>query len=126
LFQFLGRFGAMIGEVPGLDFRAVVCVDMVAPQAETNASAGGKVGTPALAMETRLLALFAQAGEVDLYRVGLDFRHQPILFSVFSTRTKFDRAIAVVMTFHRKPADANAIIATLPIVPDDFTEVPVH
>jgi hypothetical protein len=34
-------------EVPGLDFRDVVCVDMIAPQAETNASAGGKVGTAA-------------------------------------------------------------------------------
>jgi len=45
-------------EVPGLDFRAVVCVDMIAPQAETNASAGGEVGTAAFTVGSRSLAHF--------------------------------------------------------------------
>jgi uncharacterized RmlC-like cupin family protein len=126
LFQFLGRFGAMIGEVPGLDFRAVVCVDMIAPQAETNASDGGEVGTAAFTVGARSLALWGQNAEVNLLCVGGDFRRQPILTSMFGTRTKLDRAIAVVALLHRQTANANAIIATLPIVPDDFTEVPVH
>jgi hypothetical protein len=116
----------MIGEVLVFDSRVVLDIAVATPQAPADNCAGIGVGAPALAMETRLLALFAQTGEVDLYCGGLDFRHQPILFSVFSTRTKFDRAIAVVMSLHGKTADANAIIATLPFVPDDFTEVRVH
>ena len=116
----------MMGEVAVFDFRVVLDVHVIAPDTKSDNCAGIGVGAPALAMETRLLALFAQTGEVDLYCGGLDFRHQPILFSVFSTRTKFDRAIAVVMSLHGKTADANAIIATLPFVPDDFTEVRVH
>ena len=116
----------MIGEVPGLDFRAVVCVDMIAPQAETNASAGGEVGAPALAMGSRSLALWGQNAEVNLLCVGGDFRRQPILTSMFGTRTKLDGAIAVVMSLHRQTANALAVLAALPIVPDDFTEVPVH
>ena len=116
----------MIGEVLVFDSRVVLDIAVATPQAPADNCAGIGVGAPALAMETRLLALFAQTGEVDLYCGGLDFRHQPILFSVFSTRTKLDGTIAVVMSLHGKTADANAIIATLPIVPDDFTEVRVH
>jgi hypothetical protein len=48
---------------------------VIAPQAKANSSAGIDVGATTLAMETRLLALFAQAGEVDLYCGGLDCRH---------------------------------------------------
>ena len=39
---------------------------------------------------------------------------------------KFDGTIAVVVAIHREAADAVAISAALPIVPDDFTEVLVH
>ena len=116
----------MIGEVPVYNLWAVFHVHVVTPQAPADNCTGIGVGAPALAMETRLLALFAQTGEVDLYCGGLDFRHQPILFSVFSTRTKFDRAIAVVMSLHGKTANALAVLAALPFVPDDFTEVRVH
>jgi len=45
---------------------------VIAPQAKANSSAGIDVGATTLAMETRLLALFAQAGEVDLYCGGLE------------------------------------------------------
>ena len=88
-------------EGPVFNLWAVFHVHVVTPQAPTDDLVGVDVGAPALAMRSRSLALWGQNAEVDLYRVGLDFRHQPILFSVFSTRTKFDRAIAVVMSLHR-------------------------
>jgi hypothetical protein len=48
---------------------------VIAPDTKSDNCAGIGVGAPALAMETRLLALFAQTGEVDLYCAGLDFSH---------------------------------------------------
>jgi hypothetical protein len=58
LFQFLGRFGAMMGEVSGFDLRAVLCVPVVTPETKADNSAGIGVSAPALAMGSRSLALF--------------------------------------------------------------------
>jgi hypothetical protein len=65
----------MMGEVAVFDFRVVLDVHVIAPDTKSDNCAGIGVGAPALAMETRLLALFAQTGEVDLYCAGLDFSH---------------------------------------------------
>ena len=117
----------MVGEVAIFVFRAVLNIAVATPQAPADDCAGIGVGATALAMEAWLLSALAQAGEVDLYCGGLDCRHLLLRFVfVFGTRTKLNRAIAVVMSLHGKTADANAIIATLPFVPDDFTEVRVH
>ena len=65
----------MVSEVAIFDFRVVLNITVATPQAPADNFAGIGVGASALAMETRLLALFAQAGEVDLYCGGLDCRH---------------------------------------------------
>ena len=49
------------------------------------------------------------------------FRHPSFLFGcVLGTRAKFDRAIAVVVSFHRQTADTVAVFAALPIVPGEI------
>jgi hypothetical protein len=87
LLQFFGWFGAIVGEVPSFGSRAVLNIAVVTPQAPADNCAGIGVGAPTLAMETRLLALFAQAGEVDLYCAGLDFSHL-LIRCVFVLRTR--------------------------------------
>jgi hypothetical protein len=49
----------MMSEVSRFDHRAVVHMDVVAPDTESDDFAGIGVSTPALAMETRLLSLSA-------------------------------------------------------------------
>jgi hypothetical protein len=117
LFQFLGRSGTVEGEVLVFNLGVVLNIAVVTPQAPADNCAGIGVGAPALAMETRLLALFAQAGEVDLYCGGLDCRHLSLRFVfVFGAGAKFNRAIAVIIALHRETADAVATVAALPIV----------
>src|ERR1700693_336352 len=54
------------------------------------------------------------------------FRHASVLFGcVLGTRAKFDRAIAVVVSFHRQTADTVAVFAALPIVPGEIAEMTV-
>jgi len=65
----------MMGEVVVFDFRVVLNITVATPQAPADDLAGIGVGAPALALETRMLTLFAQAGEVDIYCGGLDCRH---------------------------------------------------
>jgi len=116
-----------MGEVAVFDFLAVLNIAVVTPQAKANSGTGDNVGAPALAMETRLLALFAQTGEVDLYGGGLDCRHLLIRF-VFVLRAgaKLDGAIAVIALLHRKTANAIAVSTALPFVPGNIAIMHVH
>jgi hypothetical protein len=75
--------GAVAGEVLVFDFRVVLNITVVTPQAPADNFAGIGVGAPALAMETRLLSLLAQAGEVDFDCAGLDFSHLLLVRYVF-------------------------------------------
>ena len=117
----------MMGEMEGFDSGAVVGINVVAPKAKAYGSAGGEVGAAALAVGRRLLALFGQDAEVDLYCTGLDFRRQAILLSMFDTRTKLNRAIAMVVALHGQPADATAgFVAAFVFMPCHVTPVLVH
>jgi hypothetical protein len=112
----------MVGEVAIFVFRAVLNIAVATPQAPADDCAGIGVGATALAMEAWLLSALAQAGEVDLYCGGLDCRHLLLRFVfVFGTRTKLNRAIAVVVALHRETADAFAVSAAFEVVPGDVT-----
>jgi len=118
----------MIGEVPGLDQGAVIGINVVAPEAKANRSTGGEVGAATLAMRPRSIPLSGQAREVDLDGVGLDFRHWSLLIGgVFGAVPQLNWAIAVVMAFHGKIADANAVfVAALVLVPGYTAIMLVH
>jgi hypothetical protein len=118
----------MKGEMPVFSFRGVVEISVSAPETPANNLASVGFGTTALAMETRLLSRLAQACEVDLDGVGLDFRHWSLLIGgVFRAVPQLNWAIAVVMSFHGKIADANAVfIAALVLVPGYTAIMLVH
>ena len=118
----------MMSEMAGFIRGAVVRIYVVTPEAEANSSAGSEVGAPAVAMRPRRLPLLRQACEVDLDGVGLDFRHWSLLIGgVFRAVLQLNWAIAVVMSFHGKIADANAVfIAALVLVPGYTAIMLVH
>lgn len=107
-----------MGEVTGFDHGSVVGIYVAAPHAKANRIFGINVSAAALAMGDRCLALVRQDCEVDLHRAGIDWRKRALLGSgVLGTRTKLNRAIAVVAVLHGKTADAGAVVATLVLMP---------
>lgn len=74
-----------------------------------------------------MLALWGQDAEIDLYPGRFDFSRPSLRFVfVLWARAKLNRAIAVVVAFHREAADAFAVFAAFEVVPGDITEVLVH
>jgi len=118
----------MMSEVAGFARGAVFHVHVVAVEAPTDDGIGIGIGAPAVAMRPRRLPLLGQAREVDLDGVGLDFRHWALLIGgVFRAVPQLNWAIAVVMSFHGKIADANAVfIAALVLVPGYTAIMLVH
>lgn len=89
--QLLWRFGAILRKVPILDRRAVIDVNVGAPEAPADDLVGLEVSATALAMRPRLLALWRQDGEVDLHCIGLRFSRSAYLtISMSSTSTQLN------------------------------------
>ncbi len=107
-------------EVLVLDHWAPLCVPVVAPKAKAHRSAGGEIGAPTLALRPRLLANWRQHAHVNLYCTGHNFCGRAVLFGMFSTRTKLNRAIAMVVALHREAADAFAVFCAVVFVPGDI------
>ena len=109
-----------------LDFWAVLGVHVIAPQAKANSRAGIGVGAPTLAVSLRALAHSGQDTEVNLYCGGLDFSHLLIrrVFMLW-TRSKLNRAIAMIALLHRETAEAVAAFAAFEVVPGDVTMMAV-
>jgi hypothetical protein len=115
------------GEMAILDFWPVLDVHVVAPDTKSDNIAPVGVGATALAISLRALALSGQDTEVDLYCGGLDFSHLLIrrVFMLW-TRSKLNRAIAVIALLHRETAEAVAVFAAFELVPGDVTMMRVH
>jgi hypothetical protein len=65
----------VVSEVAIFDFRVVLNIAVIAPQAPADNCAGIGVGAATLAVSLRALALSGQDTEVNLYCGGLDFSH---------------------------------------------------
>ena len=115
-----------MGEVSIFDFRVVLNIAVATPQAPADNCAGIGAGAPALAISLRVLALWGQDTEVNLYCGGLDFSHMLIrCVFVLGTGAKLNRAIAVIALLHRETAEAVAVFAAIEVVPGDVTMMPM-
>jgi hypothetical protein len=97
-----------MGEVTGLNIEIPLGINVGTVEAKTNDIAGVGVGASALTV-VRLPVLWGQTGEVNLYRLGLDFRNRArCCVFVLGATAEFNRALAVVVPLHRQPANAFA------------------
>jgi hypothetical protein len=116
----------MVGEVPIFGSGSVLNIAVATPQAPADNCAGIGVGTTALAISLRALALWGQDTEVDLYCGGVDFSHLLIrCVFVLGTGAKLDGALAVIALLHRETAEAVAVFAAFEVVPGDVTMMPM-
>ena len=126
--QLFFRSDALTRQLPApfVDLWAVVRIHVVAMKAPANDLARFGLGASAFAMGQRRVPLVTLLGERSVRLGRHRFRDSSFLFGcVLGTRAKFDRAIAVVLSFHRQTADTVALFAALPIVPGEIAEMSV-
>jgi hypothetical protein len=108
------------------DLPAITDIHMVAMKAPANDLARFGLGASAFAMGQRRLPLVRLLDERSVTLGRHRFCDASFLFGcVLGTRAKFDRAVAVVVSFHRQTADTVAVFDALPIVPGEIAEMSV-
>ena len=101
LLQRFGRSGTMLSEMSVFNFRAVVCVRVVAIQAPADDLAGLVGNAPAFTVGPRL-PLLPQALGFGFRLGGARLRHAALkVGGVLGTGAKLDGALAVVVALHR-------------------------
>ena len=107
----------MAGEVEVFNFRVVLCVRVVAPQAEAH-------DLHCLGFSATALAVGAFVPPLGGLRLGLARPRlsygQLLLGCMLGAGAKLDRALAVVVTLHGKTTKAFTVFAASPVMPGEI------